>query len=275
LPRGCGGRNPLTMLHMYGTERRRRANLERYAAVLVASRHMAAEYRRHGVPDDRVRLVPLFPADIAPDLEPPTPRPRTDRVLFVGRITPLKGLTHLIDALPRASATLGRRLTLTVAGDGPGRADAEAVARRAGLSAEFLGWVGPAARDATMRSVDLLAVPSLWPEPFGLVGIEGGCVGLPAVGYAVGGIPDWLVPGVSGELAVGERPTVAALAAAIVRALADDDHRQRLRLGAWETARRFSVEGHLERLLPVLRSACRSATTTIESREPDRVCGTA
>ena len=103
-----------------------------------------------------------------------------------------------------------------------------------------------------MRAADVLAVPSVWPEPFGLVGVEAGCVGLPAVGYATGGIPDWLIPGVSGESAPGDRPDPAELAAALVRALADDDHRHRLAVGAWEVARRFTPEAHVRKLAAVL-----------------------
>ena len=153
---------------------------------------------------------------------------------------------------------MGRRLTLVVAGDGPDRAEFEAEAKRRGVAAEFLGWTGSDRREAEMRAADVLAVPSVWPEPFGLVGVEAGCVGLPAVAFAVGGVPDWLTAGVSGELAPGGRPDPRELAAALVRALADDAHHHRLRVGAWEAARRFTPEAHLDRLLPVLEAAARS-----------------
>ncbi|HUR56026.1 MAG TPA: glycosyltransferase family 4 protein [Gemmataceae bacterium] len=257
-PRRCGGTNPVAAVRRYRTERARLRSMKACRAVVVASRHMAAEMVRNGVRADRVHHVPLFPTGATPDPVPPAPRPFSGRVLFVGRLTALKGLNHLLDALPRAAASLGRPLTLVVAGDGPDRAKLEAAARRAGVRAEFLGWVSSDRRDAEMRAADLLAVPSVWPEPFGLVGVEAGCVGLPAVGYAVGGIPDWLEPGVSGESAPGDRPDPRELAAAIVRALADPDHWQRLRVGAWETARRFSPEAHMERLLPILQNAARS-----------------
>jgi glycosyltransferase involved in cell wall biosynthesis len=253
LPRGCGGRNPLTMWRMYQEQRRRRESLDGYRAVLVASRHMAEEYRRHGVRDDRLRLLPLFPAGITPDPEPPSARPRTDRVLFMGRITRLKGLDHLVEAMPLASTKLGRTLTLVVAGEGPERAPAEAQARRLGVRAQFLGWVPAERRITEMRSADVLAVPSVWPEPFGLVGPEAGCVGLPAVGYATGGITDWLIPGGSGESAPGKEPDPAQLSAALVRALSDDAHWQRLRVGAWEMAKTFSVDAHCRTLCETLR----------------------
>jgi glycosyltransferase involved in cell wall biosynthesis len=103
-----------------------------------------------------------------------------------------------------------------------------------------------------MRQADLLAMPSLWPEPFGLLGPEAGCVGLPSVGYAHGGIPDWLVEGESGALAPSP-PTVEGLADAILRAISDADRHQVLRVGAWQMAQRFSAERHVRQLEAVLR----------------------
>jgi glycosyltransferase involved in cell wall biosynthesis len=113
------------------------------------------------------------------------------------------------------------------------------------VDAQFHGWCGADRLAALRAGADLLAVPSVWPEPFGLAGIEAGCHGLPAVGFAVGGIPDWLLPGESGELAPSP-PTSAGLADAVLRALADPEHHHRLRYGAWEVAGRFTLARHLE-----------------------------
>jgi glycosyltransferase involved in cell wall biosynthesis len=253
--RRCGGRNPLTALSLYRTNRRRQHLLPQYRAVLVASRHMVAELTRNGTPADRVVLNPYFPPEARPDPDPPTPKPRTDRVLFVGRLTALKGWRELLTALHCATGTLGRRLTLVVAGDGPDLGEFEAKARERDVPAEFLGWVGSNRREAEMRAADVLAVPSVWPEPFGIVGIEAGCVGLPAVGFAVGGIPDWLAPGTSGELAPGDPPTPQGLAAALVRALSNPAHLTRLSRGAWAMAGQFTLERHLTVLEKVLALA--------------------
>jgi glycosyltransferase involved in cell wall biosynthesis len=257
LPRRCGSMNPLEAIRSYMQETRRQRIFQRYRSVLVASRHMAAELARNGVPADRVHLVPL-PVTAIPDPTPPIPRSRTGRILFVGRLSTLKGWSHLTDAIPWAAAQLGRPLTLVVAGDGVDRSMFEAAVRRRGVNAEFLGWVGADRRNAEMRAADVLAVPSVWPEPFGLVGVEAGCVGTPAVAYAVGGIPDWLTPGVSGESAPGSRPDSRELSEALVRALADEAHWHRLRVGAWETVRRFTPEAHLKQLIPLLEAAAAS-----------------
>ena len=253
--RRCGGLNPVTAVTLYRTNRRRQNLFGEYRSVLAASNHMVVELVRNGSPRKRTHLVPLFPPDTTPDPSPPTQKPRMNRLLFVGRVTALKGWREFLAALPVASAILGRSLTLVVAGDGPDRLAFEAEARRRKIPAEFLGWVNPERRNAEMRSADILVVPSVWPEPFGLVGIEAGCVGLPAVGFAVGGIPDWLIPGVSGELASGERPDPTDLAAAIVRALEDDSHLQKLRIGAWQNAHQFTSNTHMNRLIPILEAA--------------------
>ena len=170
---------------------------------------------------------------------------------MIARLTNVKGGHYLIQAVSRAAEKLGP-LTLTIAGNGPERQRLENLAREFQVHADFAGWVGTAEKLELLSQSDLLAVPSLWPEPFGLVGIEAGCVGLPAVGFAVGGIPDWLIPGYSGELAPADPPTVEGLAEAIVGALSDPARHARLRRGAWEVARRFTLESHLAKLEPIL-----------------------
>jgi glycosyltransferase involved in cell wall biosynthesis len=254
-PHRCGGLNPLTAWRLYRLQQRRRRLLPRYAAVAVASRHMHREYSRHGVRDDRLQVLPLFPPGVAPSPEPPRLRPLSGRVLMVGRLTAVKGCRQLVEAAALARPRLGRGLTLVVAGDGPERGAMEESARRAGLPAEFTGWVDARTRGALMAGADVLAVPSVWPEPFGLVGLEAGCLGVPAVAYAVGGVPDWLRPGESGELAPADPPTAAGLADALLRALGHPDRLGRLGQGAWRVAGEFTAERHLSRLEGILAAA--------------------
>ena len=52
-----------------------------------------------------------------------------------------------------------------------------------------------------MKASRLLVVPSVWPEPFGSVGMAAARCGVPAAAFAVGGIPQWLHDGVNGHLA--------------------------------------------------------------------------
>lgn len=261
LPRRCGGLSPLTAYRSYKDQRQRLALLRHYPVVLVASRHMKSEYLRHSVPAERIRVVPPFVPGIEPDEQPPTPRSSSGQLLLVGRLTRLKGTHLLIRAMSIASRKLGRPLSLTVVGEGPERSSLEALARRQRALAAFTGWLDTPQLLEHMRRADLLVVPSIWPEPFGLVGIEAACVGLPSVGFAVGGIPEWLTEGGSGALAPADAQTPAALAEAIGRALGSQEHLQRLRLGAWLKSQRYSAAEHLfllQQALEHTRSNARS-----------------
>jgi glycosyltransferase involved in cell wall biosynthesis len=174
-------------------------------------------------------------------------------MVYMGRLTEMKGVSHAIRSTAIASSMLGTALTLVIAGDGPELETCRALARSSTTPIEVLGWVNGEQRLELLKGADALVVPSLWPEPFGMVGIEAGCLGVPSVGYAAGGIVDWLEPGVSGELA--EPFDVASLGAALTRALSGAEHHQRLRLGAWAKARSYGTEKHLRTLL-ALFEAC-------------------
>ncbi len=259
LPRRCGGRNPFRMIREYREQKKRLVSMRQHQAVLVASQASWELYHDHDVPPKKLKVLPL-PADGTPLAGPPAFRPPRRNLLFLGRLVDLKGVDLLIRAFRRlinGSASW----SLTIAGDGPQREPMEAEARRHGLPCEFLGWVDRERRNQLLESADLLVVPSTWPEPFGLVGVEAACQGLPAVAFDVGGIRDWLTPGETGELAPGDPPTPAGLAEAIERALASPDHLHQLRVGAWRGAHGFSLECHLERLFAVLHSA--AATTPV------------
>ena len=247
-PRRCGGLNPLTALRVYRRERIRQKAFKAMRAVCVASHHMRAVMLQNGFSADKTHLLPLFPTHQNPDPEPPLARSQSGIILLAGRLTRLKGWTHLVPAMAMASKKLGRTLTLAIAGDGPDRVKLLGLAERYQVPVEWYGWLSPEEITAKMRQADLLAVPSLWPEPFGLVGIEAGCVGTPAVAYAVGGIPDWLIPGVSGEMAPAERLYPAPLADAIARALRNTNAWQRLREGAWLNSVKFCREKHVNGL---------------------------
>jgi glycosyltransferase involved in cell wall biosynthesis len=87
---------------------------------------------------------------------------------------------------------------------------------RARAPAETCLWLGRRDDVAPLyHAADVVALPSVFPEPFGRVLVEGMACGRPAVGSAVGGVPEIL----TGELAAGVVPPSdhAAFAAALGR----------------------------------------------------------
>lgn len=274
-PHRCGGLSPLTMLRDFRRNVRRKELLGAYRAVVTNSRHMRAEYVANGCDPARTHALPLPVAGPPAGRDAPAPGSSLSpdgpaRLLFLGRMDLLKGGRTLVEALPAVRAGLGRPVHATFAGEGPDRAEwerraAEVRARCEGVTTEFVGWRRGDALEALWAGADLLVVPSVWPEPFGMVGPEGGLRGVPAAAFAVGGIPDWLEDGVNGRLAPADPPAAAGLADAVVRCLRDPAEHARLREGALRLARRFSREAHLAALLPVLEEAARGGRDSIRA----------
>ena len=262
-PRRCGGLSPLTMWRDYNSESRRLAFLRHYAGILTASDYIRGEYISHGLRAEDVHCVPLPAGGDYPVTRGPARSRdfgREFHLLFAGRMTSIKGGTLLLDALQRVVATLRRPLRVTFAGDGSerNRWQNKANAIQSSLSdvtINFLEWLTAEELGRLAMQVDLLVVPSVWPEPFGMVGPELGRFGVPAAAFNVGGISEWLINGVNGYLAAAGSLSSDALANAIIECLRDPLKHQQLREGALRIAARFSMENHLDRLLPILNEA--------------------
>ncbi len=253
-PRRCGGLSPVSMWKRYAAETAHKAMFERYRQVVVLSEHMKREAVRHGVSADAVTVL-APPIDGPTDaVLPDTKRARLAshereplRLLFIGRHEAEKGGQILIDALPAVAGRVSAGIDVVFAGDGGRRQEWEARALRHvsdRLRVRFIGQIDPSDRDGWFDWSDLLVVPSLWPEPFGLVGPEAAVRGVPAVAFDNGGTPQWLVDGRTGRLAKRGRLDPEALAEAIAWC-ADSGRLLRLAEAARAHATSWSMERHV------------------------------
>ena len=254
LPRRCGQANPFVMMQEYRWGTELRSLFTKWRALVVASRFMRDEYLRAGVPPGAVHAIPLFaPPHSEGYASDEGPRPVD--VVFLGRMTMLKGPDILLEAARHAAERLGRRVSVVFAGEGPERDRLRLMAGSTpGVDARFPGWLTPAERDALLRDSAVIAVPSRWAEPFGLVGLEGGVFGTPAVAFDAGGIADWLTDRENGRL-IGPTRGAEGLGAAIAEIVADPVLRRRLGAGARMAAARFSLDNHMRLLMAVLERA--------------------
>lgn len=219
---GCGSRRPA---QVWGNFRRMYDNHRVLATLptLTVSQYLRDEMAAHGLPIDGVRVV-RSPAPDGPTTAPPLPMGERPRVLFVGRLVPEKG----VDGLLRAVAALDPSVVLDVAGEGDHRAVLERQAAALGLQdrVTFHGWVAGPALYALYRSARVVAVPSAWHEPAGLVPLEAAAWGRPVVATQVGGLPEYAHPSFSRLVPPNDD---AGLAAALHRIC--DDRATAARLG--------------------------------------------
>ena len=128
-----------------------------------------------GLPADKVRVKPNFTGDPAVQAHP------GDYALFVGRLSPEKGIGTLLKAWEH----VGTRIRLRVIGDGPQRPLVEAAAQ-ANHAIEYLGSRDRSEVIAAMQGARFLVFPSEWYETFGLAIIEAYAVGIPVVASELG-----------------------------------------------------------------------------------------
>lgn len=256
-PRRCGQLSPAALVSGYQWAVQQRELFAVYDAIAVASGHMRQEFIRNGAPPEKIHLNPLFPT-FDPISEPMAPA-TAPSIAFLARMTPLKGGDVLIRAVARASERLGTAIALTMIGDGPERAGWEALAGELRVSCVFTGWQDDSTRFDAVARADLLAMPSVWPEPFGLSGLEAAALGVPAIAFDVGGVRDWLRDGVNGILVGGNPPRAAALGEALASAFADRGSLAAMRPRALAVAREMSLARHVDRLEALLdRCAAKS-----------------
>jgi glycosyltransferase involved in cell wall biosynthesis len=255
-PRRCGGISPVTMLQQYRRQQHRLAAVQQHDWLFAISEHIAGEYARHGVPSSRIRVLPppVPPAACGDDAASDP-----SHVVYMGRLEPLKGPSVAVAAVAAAARAMSRRLRLTIAGEGAGRRDVQRAIEGVppGVLGEvrLAGRVSPAACAELLAGAGLLIVPSLWPEPFGLVGFEAAAHGVPVAAFRVGGITEWMMDGVSGHLAEPQPNPVAGMRDAIVLALADPQHYASLRQGARLAHEAAAARDHIGALCHALEHA--------------------
>jgi glycosyltransferase involved in cell wall biosynthesis len=132
-----------------------------------------------------------------------------DYLLFVGRMSPDKGVHHAI----RIARQAGRRLlVISKMWEHAERAYYEQEVRPLlGDDVELLDEMSATERIAVMRSATAVLNPICWPEPFGLVMAEALACGTPVLAFPNGAAPEIVDDGTTGFLCTDESDMVNAL----------------------------------------------------------------
>lgn len=188
-----------------------RSTLQAFDLVAAPSASIAGELARFGLPPERTVVSGYGFAALTARRVPRNAGPL--RIGFVGTPVWHKGAHLLLEAARRLTG----QWTIAIAGDLRVSPVYAAELRRLaeGLPVTFTGRFERDAAAATFADLDVLVVPSLWPENAPLVIHEAFMAGVPVVGFRVGGIPELVTDGVNGLLVDAGRAD--ALASAIQR----------------------------------------------------------
>lgn len=201
------------------------------------------------------------------------------RLLYVGRLSPEKGVHVLLDAFPEiVRAHPGTRLTLIgghssapteylidlsddpqvralsrfYAGDGDYvRMLKERIPAALAGQVEFIANLPQAELLERYRQADLFVFPSACNEAFGMPPVEAMACGVPVVASRIGGIPEVVIDGETGVLVTPHDPV--DLARAVIELLADEPRRRRLGAAGPAHSRRYTWDRVATRLRELLR----------------------
>ncbi len=179
-----------TVALMLAVHRRRRTWTRQVDCYVALTEFSRRKFIEAGLPAERIVVKPNF---VHPD-----PRARNDRgeyALFVGRLSPEKGLRTLLHAWQR----LRDRVPLRIVGDGPLRSELEAGASCRGLS--NISFEGRLPRDRTLKAMKgarFLVFPSEWYECFPVTIVEAFACGVPVVASRLGAMEEIVGDGRTG-----------------------------------------------------------------------------
>jgi glycosyltransferase involved in cell wall biosynthesis len=189
--------------------------------------------------------VPRYGERYAAIVRDPAPEPE---ILYVGRVTPYKGVWLAIEALAALRSEHGIAARLEIVGPEDARHGAELrqIAEQQGV-ADLVRWHGqqsPEQVAAALARAHTLIVPSVWDEPFPLVTIEGALARVPLVAADVGGIGEGMHD--EEHALLFARLDAAAATRALVRVLGEPEQTAARVERALQRARTFGYEPYLQ-----------------------------
>lgn len=237
-----------------------------YTSLIAVSRAVKQEYVQAGCDPERIEIInsgidPRFmdlprtaqfnSKDLTNQVDNPYADNKGLHLVYAGRIRVEKGILVILKALDMLVNEQGKQdLHLSIFGEGDEVyiSELQAFLKEKHLT-QVVTFHGKVPQDDLIQCYDLsdvMVVPSLWQEPFGLVIAEAMARGLPVIASDVGGPAEMITHGVDGLLF--EPGDEQALSLAITRLLEQPEERERLAKAAYKTVRsRFTRDENVRR----------------------------
>lgn len=194
------------------------------------------------------KKLSIIHCGIRPEMYDRCPSSRDEeqvRLLFVGRLTAIKGLRVLLEAFTKARVE-NPKLHLTLVGDGDDRTHLETLAKHLGDAIHFAGYQSQDNVAQALADTDIFVLPS-FAEGVPVVLMEAMASSKPTITSLVAGIPELVEDGVTGYLVPpGDAETMASK---ILRLAGDPDLRHVMgEKGREKVVRDFNIDTESARI---------------------------
>ena len=237
--------------------------LERYAHIRTApSQALADAFADNDMPPLEVVYNGINPDDWQPPAESVVAGlrerlglPRKGVILIAGRLTREKGIRQMLLALDSLRHALPEvRLLVLTARDFAAKLPPDLGHLRACIT--IGGWLSGVEMRAAYQLADVVAVPSIYVDPFPTVNLEAMAAGKPVVATCFGGSPEAVRDGETGFII--NPLQVDALAVCLLRLLRDDDLRAAMgQRGRERIQAHFSLERQVSQMTDIYQRAKR------------------
>lgn len=180
----------------YTNQKREIALNQKFDRMIVVTRYMKDELLRNGFASEKIEIHPPVPRMGDPNLR--SNFSERNLIVYAGQIIRGKGVDILLQSLARLTVPF----ECIILGDGSHRPYCERLSKKLKLNdrVRFMGFVPQEELKDYYRECTVMAISSVWPEPFATIGMEAMRYGIPVVAFDAGGIKDWLIDGQNGFL---------------------------------------------------------------------------
>lgn len=244
---GCGSRRPEKIWQNWRSSYDFLSNAKKINIPIIAnSNYVREQIINNGLSPHRVITLhcgvkqPKYPTtSLTKEIH------QNQRILFVGRIVPDKGIEWLLKALAKTNPNIH----LDIAGEGWIKSKMEKLAKKIGLNERITwhGWCNKDKLETLYQQCLAVVFPSLWPEPAGLVTLEAYAHYRPIIASSIGGIPEYVQNSKTGILIP---PNHIQNLADAINELATNYHKSRLmgEEGQQWFQQEFSLDLHIHKL---------------------------
>ena len=241
----CNNRRPDRVLKSFYKVLKAKNSLKN-VHIIVASNYVKERLIEKKFKANQISVIPYFtkiPQSVGRNN-------RSKMILYLGRTAEAKGVNHLLKALALVKSDC--ETIITGAGNNLNNLKELSESLHIDSKVKFVGWADREHRDELLEECIFVVMPSLWPECFGIVGIEAMAFGKPVIAYNVGGVSDWLKDGENGLLV--PQGNIKELAEKIEFLLRNSDIALDFGMKGKEIVREnFTDEKHIEKLLMIFK----------------------